>query len=213
MRTCDFCASEPAAWMHSLDPSKSQFRVYGKGHVWANEIALGDACELLYRAGDDDALVVARTRDGSLSAADIDEEMRKPLAVFRVADTGAKSMAEWRPPGAARLIAKGFTPPDELTGADEIIAEWPEAYRRGVPETRPNLAGLTDDDTYWLVRSPWPAVLVEDVIALLWQWQEARQPNRSGRVTDDDRAREAAAREQFFALDEASIQELLRALP
>jgi hypothetical protein len=213
MRTCDFCDLEPAAWMHTLDPDRSHFRVYGKGHIWANEIALGESCERLYRDGDDEALVEASWQAVGLSVADIDEQIRKPLAVFRAADKGVQAMADWRPPGAHELIQEGFVPIEELTGDFEIARSWPEEHRRGLTDTRPQPESLDpdDDDTYWLVRSPWSGIGIEDVIAALWSWEEAHSPRRPGLITDDDRARRVAARREFFRLGEPAVQELVRA--
>jgi hypothetical protein len=199
--------------MHTLDPDKSHFRMYGKGHVFASEIALGESCEQLYRAGDDEALVAADVHSSGLSPDQIHEEIRKPLQVFRAADTAVQSMADWRPPGAHELIGQGFIPLEDLTGDEEIVHVWPADHRYDVAETRTRAPSLdpTDDGRYWLVRSPWPAVSTEDVIDLVWEWEADHCPQRSGRITDENRARRAAARREFFQLDTAAVRELQRA--
>lgn len=76
-------------------------------------------------------------------------------------------------PGVAALRAEGFQPVEQHTGAVWLAGVWPHQHRRSVPETRP--AWLDDDECdgrLWLVRSPWPAFTVEDVIRILWPWVE-----------------------------------------
>jgi hypothetical protein len=211
MRECAFCDA-PAAWLHTLDPERSQFRIYGKGHTWADEIAVCETCEQLYRDGDDDGLVAVENRERALARDDADEQLRRPLAVFRAADTGAIPMAQWLPPGTAELTAAGFVPLDELTGNDEMIRDWPEPHRRSVPETRAKVQEFAIDGQCWLLRSPWPAVPVQDVVDLIWDWEDLRHSRRiSGPVTATDHDRWAAARREFFELDEEAVLKFRRA--
>lgn len=53
---------------------------------------------------------------------DLDESVRRPLVAMRRADQGAISVAEWRPPGVAELVAQGVAPPEGLTGNLEIAS-------------------------------------------------------------------------------------------
>lgn len=97
-QSCAFCDNDAVRWVHALDPKLVQYRVYGKGHTLPTFWTLCDRCEQLYRAGDADAVVTvmmtanqwsSRTRGSD----DIDEHVRKPLAVFTRADLGARALA------------------------------------------------------------------------------------------------------------------------
>lgn len=166
---CAWCAASPGVWVHRLDPDRSRHRVYGKEHIWAQELALCERCEELFLAGADEALVAAHERTWQRTAQDVDEGVRAPLAALRRADLGDPvHRSRWLPPGAAELIAQGFAPAEELTGSPTVPQAWPAAHRRTLPDTRPDR--LTDP--YVLLRSPWPGTPVRDVLTLLWQWLE-----------------------------------------
>ena len=83
-------------WVHPLDPDLVRYREYGKGRTLPGFWALCQRCEELYTGGQDDNLVeIMKSAPGWLwdSPSDIDECLRKPLAVFRHADTGARPLA------------------------------------------------------------------------------------------------------------------------
>jgi hypothetical protein len=202
---CAFCDADTAEWVHQLDPAKAQFTEYGKGHVWASNVAFCERCEQLYRAGEDEELVHLQVGDWDGSAEAIDETIRKPLAVFREADQGPVRLDDLLPPGAAELRAAGFMPVEMLTGEFEIAGVWPWQHRRSLPETREDWVEDAVDGRFWLVRSPWPSVDVRDVVRLLWPWVEARE----GRNPYRDQQQHLELVRQFLSLDEDSVRKML----
>lgn len=183
--SCAWCAAQPGVWVHRLDTDLSRHQVYGKGHVWAQEIALCGRCEEHLAAGDDEALVARHDRTWQRTAQDVDEGIRAPLAALRRADLGDPvHRSRWLPTGAVDLIAQGFAPAEELTGSPTVPEAWPAAHRRSLPETRPGRPA----DPYVLLRSPWPGTPVRDVLNLLWRWLES-QPYPDGDPTPWERAR------------------------
>jgi hypothetical protein len=202
---CALCGVGTAAWMHRLDWDKARFRVYGKGHTWAHEVAVCERCERLYRAGDDDGLLAVHERSWQKSAEGVEEGIRNSLLAFRRADVGAVSMAEWLPPGVADAVRDGFVPIDDLLGEDWVIALWPLEHRRALPETRPGWVESSDDGMVWLVRSPWPEVPVEEAVRLMWEWVYGRRSPRTGRVTAEGDAAWQALTREFLHLDVASV--------
>jgi hypothetical protein len=95
-QSCAICRTADGAWIHPLDPGLVRYREYDKGHTLPGFWALCQRCEELYLAGQDDDLVeIMKSAPGWLwdSPRDIDECLRKPLAVFRRADTGARPLA------------------------------------------------------------------------------------------------------------------------
>lgn len=187
--------------MHQLDMEKAQFRIYGKSHTWADEAGLCDSCEQLYRAGDDAGLNLLWDRTWPDADAGV-QDLHNSLDAFRRSDVGAIPLSEWWPPGVAELVADGFVPLEDLTGNLEIAAEWPELYRRSVPETRPGWDEVWQDGQCWLVRSPWPSMPVTDVVTLLWRWISAHQPPRSGPVRPEDEEVRMVLVRQFLQADE-----------
>lgn len=96
-QSCAFCGSSDVVWVHPLAGDLVRYRQYGKGHTLPSFWALCDRCELVYASGDAEAAVeVMRSSDGwpSVTAEDVAECIRKPLAVFRRADKGARRLAE-----------------------------------------------------------------------------------------------------------------------
>lgn len=93
---CAICCAADGAWVHPLDPGLVRYRAYTKGHTLPGFWALCERCESLYQAGQDEPLVeIMKSAPGWLwdSPTDIDECLRKPLAVFRRADKGARPLA------------------------------------------------------------------------------------------------------------------------
>jgi len=45
--SCAISDAGVAEWVHQLDVMKSHFTEYGKGHVWASQVAFCDRCEQL----------------------------------------------------------------------------------------------------------------------------------------------------------------------
>jgi hypothetical protein len=167
--------------VHHLDPQKARFAVYGKGHVWGSPVGVCAECDGLLRAGELEGLVAASPLTRDRSDRDVDEQVRNGLIALLRADLGAVAIAEWLPRGYQELVAQGFLPIAELTGATHVVQAWPDAHRRSVPETRAGRAG--DDGMCWFVRSPWPAIGVREVLSVLWAWLESRQRAAPGHDT------------------------------
>ena len=79
--------------MHPLDAAQVTYREYDKGHTLPTFWCLCSRCEDLYRAGADPELVEIMKDAWQESVEHVDECIRKPLAVFRRADRGARALA------------------------------------------------------------------------------------------------------------------------
>jgi hypothetical protein len=176
-QACAMCGTRDVAWVHPLDSEKTQFRMWDKRHTLASFWALCDRCEGLYQAGDDEALVGLMS--GRSRYLDVEEEVRKPLAVFRAADRGARRLAE-PPAEVVRLREQGFEPLHGYTGfADELGPAWPVDLRVELSaEVEP------DEERRWFVRSPWPSISIPEVLALLYPVVMQRADNTELRPTD-----------------------------
>ncbi len=206
LHRCSICESAAAAWVHVLDTEAARFRVYGKGHIWGSPIEICEQCGALLGAGDVEGLVaVAQREEGIVTERDVDERIRNGMVALVRADRGAVPLAEWLPPGYADLVADGYVPIDEVTGAVHLAQAWPPALRRGVPETRDGRRALSDDGLCWFVRSPWPSISVQDVLDLHF----ARPPADPGGQRDVDERDEIAQLRDLLARDEGSIWRLL----
>ncbi|BEP11701.1 hypothetical protein acdb102_00120 [Acidothermaceae bacterium B102] len=113
-------------------------------------------------------------------------------------------------PGATELLAEGFVPLEELTGAMWVAEAWPEPHRRVLPETRPAMLTNPDDGRLWFVRSPWPTISPADVLSMVW----------AGRTRVDSSTMKSRIEVLWHAqalailgLDEATATSFLRSLP
>jgi hypothetical protein len=190
--------------VHPLDGAKTTFTIYGKGHVFAGNIPVCEPCEDLYGTGEDDVLVARRVEFREVSAQDVDEFVRRPLAVLRAADIRTIRVDDLLPPGAAELRAQGFTPVEFLAGLSHIGEAWPAAHRRAIPETRSGRDGnYTPEGVFWLVRSPWTWISTEDVVRTMINWVEQGVPEGDG-VGDLINSR----MDLFFGLEEHTIRQI-----
>jgi hypothetical protein len=122
-------------------------------------------------------------------------------------------VADW-PPGVAELVAEGFTPLEDVTGDLDIAGVWPEQHRRSVAETRAGWEDIGHGGRCWLVRSPWSAVPLSDVIRLLWSYVREATPDqhhRSGPATAQMARQRSAAVARFLSLDEEAVMAFRRA--
>ena len=76
-----------------MDASKVRYRAWGDEYTLPRFWALCAACEDLYQARDDESLI-ARMTSRAERFVDVDEEARKPLAVFRAADRGGRRFGD-----------------------------------------------------------------------------------------------------------------------
>ena len=71
------------------------YQVYGKGHTLPSFWTLCDRCEGIYRAGETETaveLMKEAQRGFWRTAEDVDQMIRRPLAVFTRADGGARRL-------------------------------------------------------------------------------------------------------------------------
>ena len=104
-QSCAFCGSTQVRWLHPLDMALVEYREFGKGHTLPQFWTLCDRCEVLYRSGDEDAMVdvlLASDTWAGTTLIDADEQLRRPLVVFRRADLGARPLSS-RPPRPGSL--------------------------------------------------------------------------------------------------------------
>jgi hypothetical protein len=94
-QSCALCGSSEVSWVHPLDRHKIAYREHGKGHTLPTFWITCQNCEQLFEAGRDEDLIERMKLSGRFrpeierwSATDVDEVLRKPLAVFRGADLG-----------------------------------------------------------------------------------------------------------------------------
>ena len=100
-QSCALCGTSDVAWAHALDPEKIAYCEYGKGHTLPAFWITCRECERLVETGADAELIERMKGSGGFrpeveqwSPADVDEVLRKPLAVFRAADQGRQALAE-----------------------------------------------------------------------------------------------------------------------
>lgn len=96
-QSCAICASPSVEWVHPLNPDSVKYRVYGKGHTLPTFWTLCSACESIYQAGDDSALVEIMKASGhsySETEEGIEQSIRQPLQVFRRSDLGSRRFGE-----------------------------------------------------------------------------------------------------------------------
>jgi hypothetical protein len=89
---CALCRSPSVTWVHPLNPDLVTYREYGKGHTLPTYWCLCGRCEDLYQAGAEAELVAIMQDAWQEVAEHVDECIRKPLAVFRRADRGAREL-------------------------------------------------------------------------------------------------------------------------
>jgi hypothetical protein len=184
-QSCAFCGTRNVAWVHRLARDRLTYRQYDKGHTLPSFWALCDRCEGVYASGDDDgAIELMRTHWPYADDEDVAECIRKPLAVFRRADLGARRF-DPAPPSVVEARKHGFVPLREVTGIPDTLGPlWPEEHRLWLDE----LGRSPVEDTYdevldrWLVRSPWPSLSVDQALGVVWRWVER------DRFPDDDDA-------------------------
>lgn len=171
---CSFCGEPSAVWLHPLDPERTGFLVYGKGHTLPTFWMLCDRCETVYRSGnDDDAVAIMRaSRHPDVDDRDVAELLRKPVAALRSSDRGARRLDTSEPPAVAEARARGFVPLREVSGAgDELGPLWPAEHRLWLDDLGPTDLEDEFDEVLdrWSVRSPWPRVSVAQVLNALWR--------------------------------------------
>jgi hypothetical protein len=206
---CELCHAGEGEWVHQLDPAKLEFRKYGKGHTWADQVRVCERCDQLLRDQEFEALVALQVGVDPLTPGAIEEEIRKPFAVYCAAYLRTVSRDDLLPLGVRALRSEGFVPVGELTGEPDFAQGWPVQHRRSIPETRP-LKGLgewtIDDELFWLIRSPWPNISLTDAFEVVWDYVHLRGPIVDSRIDPDQ---QRAAIGEFASLDESRIAALI----
>lgn len=137
--------------------------------VWTSQMSLCSTC----------ALLLAEGRDADLAERVHDDEGEHryepdPVARVRHLRQRVESTRDTPPahPEVTALIGSEFKPLEDHTGAvDDLAPLWPGEHRRSIPDFRPEVDWFSDK-LIWFVRSPWPALSVDDVLTALWFWAE-----------------------------------------
>lgn len=90
-QSCAFCGNTDVRWVHPLDPEKVEYRAWGKGYTLPRFWALCERCEQLYQDREEDNIASVML-EAEANYTDINEDVQKPLAVFRNADQGARRL-------------------------------------------------------------------------------------------------------------------------
>lgn len=102
--------------------------------------------------------------------------------------------------------SEGFEPLADYTGADEDYGPlWPVDHRQESPWPDENDGWPPPKYPRWLVRSPWPALRVQEVTDALWQYVP---PDYNSMYNPPVRDRIVAA---FFGLSSREVQTLAKA--
>jgi hypothetical protein len=96
-QSCVFCGGSTVAWVHPLNSGLVQYQAHGKGHTLPTFWTLCESCEGVYRVGDDEVavdLMKAHMEGFCETDEDVEETIRKPIAVFRRADRGGRRVVD-----------------------------------------------------------------------------------------------------------------------
>jgi hypothetical protein len=96
-QSCVFCGDSKVAWVHPLTSRLVWYQAYGKGHTLPTFWTLCERCEAVYRAGDDGVaveLMKVHMEGFWETEEDVEETIRKPIAVFRRADHGGRRVVD-----------------------------------------------------------------------------------------------------------------------
>jgi len=203
---CGLCRVHEARWVHPLDPDRAEFRVYGKGHVWGSPLSVCDRCDRLIRERDADGLVAACPDAAGLTGTDLDEQVGNRVRALVAADLGGHGITLDRPAGYAALVAEGFTPLENITGALHLARAWPAEHRRALAATDPDDASWLPDGQHWFVRSPWPSIPLQSLFGLVLRTLDATL-DRQGQRFDEEQA--VAAVRDLLSGSEQDIATLL----
>jgi hypothetical protein len=109
---------------------------------------------------------------------DSDEDIRCSGSYDWLPETDDAPRLHVKSPSQALKHARelGYVPLREETGvAPDLGRLWPVEHRMWVEDIGPALGEEAEDDEErdrWLVRSPWPALSVRQVLTVLWRWVE-----------------------------------------
>jgi hypothetical protein len=96
-QSCVFCGGSTVAWVHPLTSGLVRYQAYGKGPTLPTFWTLCERCEGVYRAGDDEVsveLMKVHMEGFWETDDDVEETIRKPIAVFRRADRGGRRVVD-----------------------------------------------------------------------------------------------------------------------
>ena len=184
---CFFCGAAPAGWRRQVDDDRLVDRD-GNGFSLGQPLFLCDGCEAAFAGRRDDEMLLAVGRrlrtemspDGLEPVTDVDiagwadQEVGGILpALLRAAGQPRRLEHFVETPEIVTLLTSGWIDLDGVTGAvGELAALWPAVHHHVLADERPNRG---EDGDRHLVRSPWPALSVDDVLDVLWRWVERDQ--------------------------------------
>ena len=198
--SCLFCGTRDWEWVYLLLREPEWVKQLDWTIGW--DVVMCDACRGHYDRGEDEVLVrkLVEQRDRE----DFDEAQAQLLAKV-VRERQSEPPIPRRDaivPGVAELMSEGFTPIEDLTGAESVALVWPEEHRRSVPEVRAWMLEHKElQGRLWAVRSPWPGIPLKDVFRCLWSVVD--------RYRDGDARQRAAA--EVLSWDEPRARSQLAA--
>jgi hypothetical protein len=194
---CLFCGSADWTWVYLLQREPEWVREHDRTLGW--HVMMCDSCHHYYENGDDALLVYAHLNQPEPEADE--SEAHEWVRVVRARQSEpAIARADAIVPAVADLIAQGFTPIENLTGAHDIASVWPEEHRRSIPEVREwALNDPKAQQRLWAVRAPWPGWTLRDVFTYLWSMVDHhRDPEERLRAAASAlRSDEQVARQQL----------------
>jgi hypothetical protein len=132
-----------------------------------------DRCDRLLRERDVEGLVAVHSGAADRTGPDLGELVRGGIHALLVADLGGQDIARERPVGYAALVAEGFTPLENITGALHLAQAWPAEHRRALPATDPDDASWLPDGQHWFIRSPWASIPLAPLFDLVLRTLDA----------------------------------------
>lgn len=135
----------------------------GEGDTFALPAStpVGVTCLALFTGGNDDGLAERLSEEFD------DVGRAEVVALFR-RRAGEPFVLPQEQGSVVDARDRGFVPLAEHTGVGDALGPlWPPRHRI----SRVDLGESGDDpDDLWLVRSPWEALSLADVISVLWRW-------------------------------------------
>lgn len=86
---CAICRRQPSNYLHRTDPERNQYIAWGKSKQIRPTWTLCEQCEHLYQAREDSVLADLMIDARVGWDLDLEEDVNKPLAAFRISDLGS----------------------------------------------------------------------------------------------------------------------------
>lgn len=179
---CFYCNAAPAAFVRALDEQK--LRVGDEGSTLGSALFTCGRCETMFVAAEDEKLLALQVRARS---ADNVRQLRpgRQRDIVRVLRGAAGRPHRLRhyveDTAVAHARRDGFEPLEDYTGVTDTLGPlWPPDHSRGLPDLRPR----PWEDIRWFVRSPWPALTVQQVMFIIWPFVQRDRASLDPAVSD-----------------------------